>query len=68
MELFTSHWNEIAGVVAAFILFFDRLSKLTPTNSDNKILNVFYRIFTILGVRVPDISTYQEVDDKNKPQ
>lgn len=55
MEYLTTHFTEISGVAAAFILFFDRLAKLTPSESDNKILTVLNRVFTVLGVKVPDI-------------
>lgn len=56
MEILANlNWTEIAGVVAAFVLFFDRLAKLTPTESDNKIVAVFYKVFAVLGVKVPDI-------------
>lgn len=55
MEEFLGSWGAYAGVAALFVLFFDRLSKLTPTTSDDKIVQILYRIFTILGVRVPDV-------------
>lgn len=48
------NWTEIAGVAAAFILMFDRLSKLTPTESDDKIVKNMYKLFYILGFRVRD--------------
>lgn len=44
-----------AGVAAAFVLFFDRLAKLTPTESDNKIVAYAYKVFAVLGLKVPDI-------------
>lgn len=43
------------GVAAIFVLAFDRLSKLTPSESDDKVVAFLYRVFTILGVRVPDV-------------
>ena len=56
MESIIANWGAYAGAAALFVLFFDRLSKLTPTNSDDKIVAALYRIFTILGVRVPDVT------------
>lgn len=50
-----ANWEAILGVAAAFILFFDRLAKLTPSESDNKIVEFLYKIFAVLGVKVPDI-------------
>ena len=42
------------GVVAAFVLAFDRLAKLTPTDADNKIVAGVYKVFAVLGIKVPD--------------
>lgn len=55
MEWFLSNYGEIAGTFAALILFFDRLAKLTPTDSDNKIVAMLYKLFAILGLKVPDV-------------
>jgi len=56
MDWFSSaNWGDILGVGAAFMLFFDRLAKLTPTDSDNAIVATLYKVFSILGVKVPDI-------------
>ena len=52
---FTSNWMEVAGIFAAFVLVFDRIAKLTPTESDNKIVTLLYKVFAILGLKVPDI-------------
>lgn len=52
-------WTELAGVAALWILTFDRLAKITPTEVDNKIAAVLltwlYRIFAVLGIKVPEI-------------
>ena len=50
-----ANWEAILGVAAAFILFFDRLAKLTPSDSDNKIVALLQKIFAVLGVKVPDV-------------
>ena len=55
MESLIAQWGAYAGVAALFILFFDRLAKLTPTDSDDKLVAMAYKIFAILGVKVPDI-------------
>lgn len=54
-SLFNANWTEIMGVIAAFVLFFDRLAKLTPTESDNNLVRSLYKIFAVLGVKVPDV-------------
>lgn len=51
----TANWAEILGAAAAFMLFFDRLAKLTPTDSDNAIVATLYKVFAVLGLKVPDI-------------
>lgn len=51
----TSNWGEIMGAAAAFMLFFDRLAKITPTESDNAIVATLYKVFAVLGVKVPDV-------------
>ena len=55
MEFLTSlNWGEVLGIVSAFILAFDRLSKLTPTDADNKVVAALQKVFTVLGLRVTD--------------
>jgi len=51
----TANWAEIMGAAAAFLLFFDRLAKITPTDSDNAIVATLYKVFAVLGLKVPDI-------------
>lgn len=55
-------WESVLGVAAAFVLFFDRLAKLTPSETDNKIVNFFLGIFSILGVKVPDLKENSKGD------
>lgn len=49
------NWAEWMGVAAAWIIAFDRLAKLTPTTKDDSILNWLYKIFAVLGVKVPNL-------------
>lgn len=53
---FLSNLNfaEISGVIAAVVLFFDRLAKLIPTKSLGKIIGVLQKVTAILGVKVED--------------
>lgn len=48
-------WDQIAGVLAAFILFFDRLAKLIPTSTTSNILSFLQKVATFLGIKVPDV-------------
>ncbi len=54
MEWIITHWTEIAGVAAAFVLFFDRVAKMTPTKRDDEMVSKLYRLFAALGVKVKD--------------
>lgn len=47
-------WAEITGVAVAFVLAFEKLAKLTPTETDNKILGWLYKLFSVLGIKVKD--------------
>ena len=47
-------WAEIAGIVALLILVFDRIAKLTPTETDDKVVEAVYRIASVLGLRFED--------------
>ena len=52
------NYGAYLGVLAAFVLAFDRLAKLTPTTVDDKIAgtatSVLYKIFSVLGLKVED--------------
>lgn len=55
INLAIQNYGAYAGAAAAFLLFFDRLANLTPTTKDDSVLNWLYKIFAILGVKVPDL-------------
>lgn len=55
MESLILQYGEYIAVATALVLLFDRIAKLTPTESDNKIVAYAYKIFAILGLKVPDI-------------
>lgn len=48
-------WTAWSGVIALWILAFDRLAKLTPTTKDDSFVNWVYNIFSVLGVKVPEL-------------
>lgn len=56
-----ANWGAYAGAAAGFVLAFDRLAKITPTDADNKIVAYAQKIFAFLGVKVADV---QAGDDK----
>lgn len=51
----SASWSEIAGVVALWVLAFDRLAKLTPTDSDDKVVAFLYKVLATLAIKVPDV-------------
>ncbi len=54
MEWLIVHWVEVIAAASAFVLFFDRVAKLTPTWSDDEVVSKLYRLFAVLGAKVPD--------------
>lgn len=54
IEQVLDNWPEILGVLAAAVLAFDRLAKLTPTTKDDGAVSALYRILAVLGAKVPD--------------
>lgn len=55
MESFLTDYADYIACGVAFVLFFDRIAKITPTESDNKIVAYAYKLFAVLGLKVPDI-------------
>lgn len=48
------NWPEWLGVLAAFVVAFEKLALLTPTDADNKIVAGAYKVFAVLGLKFPD--------------
>ena len=62
LDVFTNWINPIVqnygnyiGVITAAVIVFDRIAKLTPTTKDDSVLNWIYKIFAVLGLKVPDL-------------
>ncbi|GAB5387724.1 MAG: hypothetical protein Alpg2KO_06920 [Alphaproteobacteria bacterium] len=47
-------WTELAGIAAMLILIAERVARLTPTETDNRVLAIIRRIANVLGLNVPD--------------
>ena len=54
MDSFITNFGAYFGVIAAFILAFKALARITPTKSDDKIIEYLQTIFTVLGLEFPD--------------
>ena len=53
-ETFVAEYGVWLGAAAFFIAGFERLARLTPSKTDDAIVSVFHKIFSVLGVHVPD--------------
>lgn len=54
IQFVSDHWVEIVAAAGAFIFFADRVARLTPTKSDDKVVAALYKLASILSIRVPD--------------
>ena len=54
-EFIAEHYGAMLGTLAAFVIFFERLANVTPTDADNKVVRAMQRIFTVLGIKISDI-------------
>ena len=54
MEDFISNYGAWFGAASAFVLLFDRVAKMTPTKTDDKIVAILYKVFAVLGMKVKD--------------
>jgi len=55
LEFIQTHTSELAGIAAAIILAAERIARLTPTNSDNKVVQVIRKIANAIGLNFPDV-------------
>lgn len=55
IDFFTQNFAEIAGIAALVIIIAERIAKLTPTESDNKIVQAIRKTAKALGLDFPDV-------------
>lgn len=55
IEFITEHFAELAGIIALVIVIAERIAKLTPTESDNKIVQAIRKTAKALGLDFPDV-------------
>lgn len=55
MDFLNLPWAEIAGIAALIILAGERIAKLTPTKTDNKILQAVRKVAKTVGLDFPDV-------------
>lgn len=53
-EFVQNHWLEISGIVALVILLGERVARLTPTETDNKIFQALRKLAQVVSIDVPD--------------
>ena len=49
-----SLWGPFLGLLAAFVIFFDRVAKVIPNSTTSGLLTVLRKVAAVLGVKVPD--------------
>lgn len=54
MCVVAAKYGAYLGVIAAAVILFDRIAKLTPTTKDDGAVSAIYRFFAILGLKVGD--------------
>ena len=47
-------WLEIGVIASLAFQAFERLARLTPTESDDKIVRAMYKVFKVLALDVPN--------------
>lgn len=54
LDTFVNNFGEWMGAIALLVVGAERLVKLTPTKTDDRILSWARKIFRVLAVDVPD--------------
>jgi hypothetical protein len=54
LDAIIENWPQIAGVLAAVVLLAERVARLTPTETDNRILRKVKQLADVVGINVPD--------------
>lgn len=55
MDWIMTNWMEVAGIAALTIIVFERIARLTPTQSDDIAVQWVRRIASTIGLNFPDI-------------
>ena len=54
VEFVTSNWEWLAGTAALVLVLAERIVRLTPTQTDDKVLNIVRKIFAVVGLLPKD--------------
>jgi hypothetical protein len=54
LDAVIENWPQIAGVLAAVVLLAERVARLTPTETDNRVLRKVKQLADVVGINVPD--------------
>ena len=52
MNWITTNWTSLIGIIGGIIIVARIIVKLTPTKTDNKVLNVIVSLLTHLGLHI----------------
>lgn len=50
-----ANYGPLLGALAFVVVGAEKIARLTPSDSDNKIVNIIETVFKVIGVKVPDI-------------
>ena len=54
MEQFLTDYAPYIAIVTAVVVLAEKVAKITPTKSDDKIVQYVYKLFSVLGLNVKD--------------
>jgi hypothetical protein len=54
MEWITANWAEIGVVLGFIIAAANVIARITPTETDNKVLAAIGKLASVVGIKVPD--------------
>lgn len=54
MEQLLIDYAPYIAALTAFVVFAEKIAKITPTNADNIAVRWIYKIFSVIGINVKD--------------
>ena len=54
MEQFLIDYAPYIAAVTALVVFAEKIAKITPTKTDDKIVGYVYKLFAVLGLKLDD--------------
>lgn len=54
VEYLQNNWAEISGIAAIVVVLASRIARLTPNQTDNKIVATIRKFFRVMGLDIRD--------------